>query len=60
MEVADKSRVVMVGDSLASDIAGGIAFGIDTCWVNLRGTPPDPAVVPTYEARGLAEIEAFV
>jgi 2-haloacid dehalogenase len=60
MGVEDKSRIVMVGDSLASDIKGGIAFGIDTCWVNLRGAAPDPAIVPTYEARGLAEIESFV
>lgn len=58
--VSDKSRVVMVGDSLASDIKGGIAFGIDTCWVNLRGSAPDPAIVPTYVARGLAEVESFV
>jgi 2-haloacid dehalogenase len=58
--VSDKSRVVMVGDSLASDIKGGIAFGIDTCWVNLRGSAPDPAIAPTYTARSLAEIERFV
>ena len=24
----------MVGDSLTSDIQGGINFGIDTCWYN--------------------------
>jgi 2-haloacid dehalogenase len=58
--VAEKSRVVMVGDSLASDIAGGIAFGIDTCWVNLRGAVPDPSIVPTYEARNLGQVESFV
>jgi 2-haloacid dehalogenase len=60
MGVADKSRAVMIGDSLASDIAGGIAFGIDTCWVNLRGAAPDPAIVPTYEARSLGQVESFV
>jgi 2-haloacid dehalogenase len=60
MGVTDKSRVIMVGDSLASDIAGGIAFGIDTCWVNLRGAAPDPAIVPTYVARRLDQVESFV
>jgi 2-haloacid dehalogenase len=60
MGVSDRSSVVMVGDSLTSDIAGGIAFGIDTCWVNLRGSAPDPAIVPTYVARSLAEVESFV
>lgn len=34
---AEKSRMIMVGDSLSSDIKGGIDFGIDTCWANLRG-----------------------
>ncbi|APQ96417.1 hypothetical protein CF064_02130 [Clostridium botulinum] len=27
-------REAMVGDSLTSDIQGGINFGIDTCWYN--------------------------
>lgn len=30
----DPARTVIVGDSLTSDMAGGIAFGIDTCWYN--------------------------
>lgn len=60
MGVSDKRRVVMVGDALATDIKGGIAFGIDTCWVNLRGAAGDPAIVPTYEARSLAEVERFI
>ncbi|NFI41865.1 hypothetical protein FDA79_10990 [Clostridium botulinum] len=27
-------REAMVGDSLTSDIQGGINFGMDTCWYN--------------------------
>lgn len=34
---AEKSRMIIVGDSPSSDIKGGIGFGIDTCWANLRG-----------------------
>lgn len=30
----DKKSVLMIGDSLTSDIKGGINFGIDTCWYN--------------------------
>ncbi len=30
-----KDRALMIGDSLSSDIAGGAAFGIDTCLVDL-------------------------
>ena len=29
-----KASAVMVGDSLTSDIAGGIGYGIATCWYN--------------------------
>ena len=28
---------LMIGDSLSSDMAGGIAYGIDTCWFNRGG-----------------------
>ena len=30
----EKSKALIVGDSLTSDIKGGINFGIDTCWYN--------------------------
>jgi 2-haloacid dehalogenase len=34
-----KGEVLIVGDSLTSDIAGGINYGIDTCWFNPGGLP---------------------
>lgn len=40
MGVRDKSRAVMVGDGLQSDIKGGIAAGIDTIWYNPAVCPP--------------------
>ena len=30
----EKGKTLIVGDSLTSDIKGGINFGIDTCWYN--------------------------
>ena len=30
----DKGKTIIVGDSLSSDIKGGLAFGIDTLWYN--------------------------
>ena len=30
----DKKRTLIVGDSLTSDMQGGINYGIDTCWYN--------------------------
>ena len=32
-----KERAVVIGDSLTSDMMGGIAYGIDTCWYNPKG-----------------------
>lgn len=56
---ADKETMLMIGDSLASDIRGGLNFGIDTCWYNPRGlAAAEPR--PTFVVRSLAELEAVV
>lgn len=47
--VTDKSRVLMIGDSLTSDIRGGNNFGIDTCWYNPSGMKNTTENKPTYE-----------
>ena len=55
-----KSEVLMIGDSLSSDIAGGVNFGIDTCWFNPEGLALDGAPKPTYEIADLTEIDGIV
>lgn len=57
MNHTDKSTVLMVGDSLTSDIQGGINFGIDTCWYNPSGTPNLTGITPTYEVSNLMGIK---
>jgi 2-haloacid dehalogenase len=59
MEMAGKPdpRVVLViGDSLNSDIRGGVQAGLDTLWYNPAGKPADPRWLPTYEVSTLEEI----
>lgn len=56
----ERSRVLIVGDSLTSDMRGGEIAGIDSCWYNPKGKPNDTAVRPTYEIRDLAELFAIV
>lgn len=56
----DKSRILMVGDSLSSDIAGGAAFGIDTCWFNPRGLPRVPGLDPSYETAELSGLRTIL
>jgi len=53
--ITDRSRAVIVGDSLSSDIRGGVNAGIDTLWYNPEGkeTPDYPA--PTYVVRNYQE-----
>lgn len=43
------SQVLMVGDTLSSDIQGGINAGIDTCWYNPHYAENSTGIKPTYE-----------
>lgn len=52
----NKKDVIMVGDSLTADIQGGINFGIDTCWVNLKNKESDEMIKPKYAVTRLEEI----
>lgn len=57
MGEVEKSRILMVGDTLSSDIQGGIHAGIDTCWFNPTQQPNDtPSIRPTYEIRSMLEL----
>lgn len=49
----DRERVLIVGDSLTSDITGGNRAGIRTCWYNHKGEPNLTAAHADYEIRDL-------
>ena len=51
-----KAEVMIVGDSLSSDIRGGYDYGIDTCWYNPGAKPLEGLARPTYEIRRLTEL----
>ena len=55
----DPSFAIMVGDSLTSDIRGGKAAGIRTCWLNPSGGAPSPNLIPDYTVRSLEELPAL-
>jgi 2-haloacid dehalogenase len=52
----DREEVLMVGDSLTSDMRGGIDYGIDTCWFNPGQRPRDPGVGVRYEIQDLRQL----
>lgn len=58
--VENREHVLMVGDSLTSDIQGGINAGLDTCWYNPNHTENPGKVCPTYEISNLEELYALV
>lgn len=60
MDHPPKTNVLMIGDSLTSDIAGGNAFGIDTCWFNPERKETSDGNLPTYEIGALAELVDLV
>ena len=56
----DPNRAMMVGDSLSSDIQGGINAGIATCWVNPARAPANPAIPADYEIESIAQLPALL
>ncbi|HZM20534.1 MAG TPA: YjjG family noncanonical pyrimidine nucleotidase [Anaerolineales bacterium] len=51
-----KSDVLIIGDSLTSDIQGGMDYGIDTCWYNPTNELLPDHLKVTYEIRHLRDL----
>lgn len=56
----DKSKVLMIGDSLTSDMQGGINAGIDTCWYNPNHLKNKSGLNLTYEIHSLNELKEIL
>lgn len=56
----DPQKALMVGDSLTSDILGGINAGMKTCWVNPKHLPTDPEIPADYEIEALSQLEELL
>ena len=56
MEAPEKNQVLMVGDTLESDILGGNNFGFDTCWLNHHGKTHTKEITPTHQLKTLSEL----
>ena len=54
-----RSRVLMVGDNLATDVRGGLASGLPTVWYNPRGLPNPTPWRPTWTVETYARLEAL-
>ena len=56
----DPAKALMVGDSLSSDIKGGINAGIRTCWVNPNHAAGNSQIVPDYEIEALSDLPSLL
>ena len=55
-----KDKILIIGDSLLADIAGGNAAGIDSCWFNEHSKENETDIIPTYEINKLNELQKFI
>jgi 2-haloacid dehalogenase len=51
-----KGDILIVGDSLTSDMQGGVNYGIDTCWYNPASEPQPDHLPITYEIKTLHQL----
>ncbi len=52
----EKDEILVVGDSLNSDVKGAIDFDVDVCWHNLRSKDNNTELKPTYEVGNLTGV----
>ncbi len=52
----DKSEVLVIGDTLKSDIKGANDFGYISCWYNYYQTENDSDIEPDYTVQSLADL----
>lgn len=60
IEGLDKDKTLIIGDSLTSDVKGGLLAGIDTCWFNIRNLNNVTDIQPHYEIKKLHELQMLL
>lgn len=60
IENIDLAKTIIIGDSLSSDILGGINASIDTCWINLSNQKNITDIKPMFEIHELKELYAVL
>ena len=56
----DPADCMIVGDSLTADIAGGAAFGMQTCWFNFKGVSVPENLQADHWVGSLAELKSIL
>lgn len=58
--ITNKNEVLLIGDSLTSDMKGGLVAGVDTCWFNPAHNSNTLGISVTYEIDNLGKIAEIV
>lgn len=58
--IENKSEVLIIGDSLTSDMKGGNVAGIDTCWYNPESKQNNQEIMVTYEIDSLIKLKEIL
>lgn len=56
----ERGEALIVGDSLTSDIKGGLNAGVPTCWFNPLHKPLPPDILPDCEIDSLLKLPALL
>jgi len=57
MKNKDRYKMLIIGDSLKTDVLGGVINGIDTCWFNPLKKENSSGLEPTYEIHYLRQLK---
>ena len=60
LAVPDRSRAVVVGDSLTADIQGAVNSGLDSVWYNPKGLPIPDTPRPTLTACSYQQVLEYI
>lgn len=52
----DLSKILLIGDSLSSDILGANQAGLDSCWISASTLPADGPAHPTWQAASVEDL----
>lgn len=56
IEESDKSKILVIGDNLNSDIGGAQSFGFRTCWYNPQQTENSTDISPDHQIEKLTDL----
>lgn len=56
----EPGKAMMVGDSLTSDIKGGLNAGMHTCWINPSHQPARADIPAEFEIESITQLEALL